>query len=292
VLEPEHLIGRSPVCTLVLEEACVSSQHAVVRWMGDVWELRDLASRNGTFIDGVRLQSPDAKRLVRRSVVAFGQEHVAWEVLDDTPPQVMAVPLAGGEPVLMEGDLLPLPSDEEPLVTLYRGQDGTWRAEWPDQATEIVHNGQTMEIGGRSWRFWCPESLARTAVPDQSEPPSRVRMKFSVSRDEEHVALQVDSGGKAYDLGTRGHNYLLLTLARHRLEDRERGLPETSCGWIYQDELLDALDVTAQQLNIDVFRIRKQFAEIGVRDPASIVERRPRTRQLRLGTPMIEIAQI
>jgi hypothetical protein len=292
VLEPEHLVGRSPVCTLVLDHACVSSQHAVFRWMGDVWEIRDLGSRNGTFIDGNRLRSPDAKRVMRRNVIYFGHESVAWEVVEDTAPQVMAVPLAGGDPVIMEGDLLPLPSDEEPLVTLYRGTDGVWRSEWPDQATEIVHNGQTLEIGSRLWRFWCPESLARTAVPDQSDQARQVRLRFSVSRDEEHVGLHADTGGAPIDLGTRGHNYLLLTLARHRLNDRQSGLPETSCGWIYQDELLDALDVTAQQLNIDVFRIRKQFAELGLRDPAGIVERRPRTRQLRLGSSLIEITTL
>jgi hypothetical protein len=46
------------------------------------------------------------------------------------------------------------------------------------------------------------------------------------------------------------------------------------------------------QLNIDVHRIRKQFAEVGVLDAANIVERRPRTRQLRIGTGRLSIIQL
>jgi hypothetical protein len=44
------------------------------------------------------------------------------------------------------------------------------------------------------------------------------------------------------------------------------------------------------QLHIDVFRIRKHFGERGVIDAANIVERRPRTRQLHIGTAHISIA--
>jgi hypothetical protein len=43
------------------------------------------------------------------------------------------------------------------------------------------------------------------------------------------------------------------------------------------------------QLNIDVFRIRRHFAAAGIAGAAGIVERRPRTQQLRIGTPHLEI---
>jgi hypothetical protein len=46
------------------------------------------------------------------------------------------------------------------------------------------------------------------------------------------------------------------------------------------------------QLNIDVFRIRKQFSLLGVIDAASIVERRPGTHQLRIGTGAITITKL
>jgi hypothetical protein len=46
------------------------------------------------------------------------------------------------------------------------------------------------------------------------------------------------------------------------------------------------------QLNIEVFRIRRQFAAAGVVDAANIVERRPRTRQLRIGTGRVSITTL
>jgi len=117
-------------------------------------------------------------------------------------------------------------------------------------------------------------------------------LSFSVSRDEEHVELQVRCGGRTFDMGARTHNYLLLTLARRRLADAAEGTPETSCGWIYQEDLAHDPSMAPPQLNIDVFRIRKQFAAIGVIDAANIIERRPRTRQLRIGTALITVAEL
>ena len=58
---------------------------------------------------------------------------------------------------------------------------------------------------------------------------------------------------------------------------------------MYQEDLLDALRVTATQLNIDVFRIRQHFARAGLHDSLNVVERRPRTKQLRIGTGALEV---
>ena len=49
-------IGRLPECDLVLSQSIVSGQHAILRSEdGQQWFLEDLNSRNGTFIDGVRV---------------------------------------------------------------------------------------------------------------------------------------------------------------------------------------------------------------------------------------------
>jgi hypothetical protein len=117
-------------------------------------------------------------------------------------------------------------------------------------------------------------------------------LSFSVSRDEEHVELQVTNAGRTHNLGAHSFHYLLLTLARRRLADAAAGLSETSCGWIYLEDLAHDPSMLPPQLNIDVFRIRKQFEAIGVADPAGIIERRPRTRQLRIGVGRISIVRL
>jgi pSer/pThr/pTyr-binding forkhead associated (FHA) protein len=48
-------LGRSRDCDCVLAEPSVSRRHAELRRDGESWLLRDLGSRNGTRVNGVRL---------------------------------------------------------------------------------------------------------------------------------------------------------------------------------------------------------------------------------------------
>lgn len=48
-------LGRSRDCDCVLAEPSVSRRHAELRREGERWLLRDLGSRNGTRLNGVRL---------------------------------------------------------------------------------------------------------------------------------------------------------------------------------------------------------------------------------------------
>jgi hypothetical protein len=60
---------------------------------------------------------------------------------------------------------------------------------------------------------------------------------------------------------------------------------------VYQDDLSRALNVTGNQLNVDIHRIRKQLGGLGLADPAAIIERRPRSGQLRIGVSDIIITR-
>lgn len=51
-------IGRSPSCTLVLEDEYASSRHAQLTPSSSGWVIEDLGSRNGTFVDDERLTEP------------------------------------------------------------------------------------------------------------------------------------------------------------------------------------------------------------------------------------------
>lgn len=55
-------IGRGSSCDLVVSDASVSTLHALVERLGDRWVVRDLASRNGTFVNTERLWGDRALR--------------------------------------------------------------------------------------------------------------------------------------------------------------------------------------------------------------------------------------
>jgi hypothetical protein len=293
-LEAEHVVGRAPGCATRINERYVSAQHAIVRWTGTGWELRDLSSRNGTFLNGSRVSAGHEYTLAKGAKISFGKTLAEWELIDDGPACAMAVPVQGGDPTLADGDLLALPSQDHPEATIYRNTDGSWVLEQADDSITPITNLQLFEIHGRSFKFCCPENSRKTSLADSylDNEVRQLQLIFSVSSDEEHVQLHASLGSTSLDLGSRSHNYLLLTLARRRLDDAAAGLPETSCGWLYLEDLAHDPSMSGSQLNIDVFRIRKQFAALHVVDAAQIIERRPRTRQLRIGTGRISIVRV
>ncbi len=297
VLEPEHIVGRAPApgCSQTLQQGYVSAVHAVFRWTGGGWELRDLNSRNGTYLDGQRIQPAGSLPVKLGSRIGFGTRTREWEIVDANGPEVMVVPLGGGDPVCLCGEMIPLPSHDDPVATIYRDADGSWVLEQPDEPVLPLGNGHVFEAAGRVWRFSCcdlgPGTLAASGLDGALArvEVELVRLAFAVSRDEEYVQLRATCADREMDLGAHSYHYLLLTLARRRLQDAAQGLPDTSCGWVDVEDLARDPSMAPPRLNIDVFRIRDLFGKVGVMDAFKIVERRARPRQLRIGTRHISI---
>ena len=271
-LEPQHIVGRTtpPACSQTLDQPYVSGVHAVLRWTGLGWELKDLNSRNGTFLDGRRIDPSRALELRRGARIGFGKPAEEWELVDAGAPEVMAVPLDGGEPARMDGEMIPLPSSGDPQATIYRTADGGWALERADELVISVQSSEIFNAVGRLWRFCCADMSSSTMAPSEAHPHlasvhvARAHVFFDVSRDEEHVDLRVVSGGDPIDLGARAPNYLLLTLARRRVADAAHGLLDTACGWTDVEDLARDPTMAPPRLNIDVFRIRQMFEGIGL----------------------------
>ncbi len=296
VLEPEHLVGRSARASLQVDESYVSGAHATLRWVQNGWELKDLGSRNGTFVDDVPIKPGHAFWLSQGNRISFGSVEQTWEIIDDSPPKVMVVPLDGpAAPLFAEGDILALPSQDDPQAMVFRASDGTWCLEREDEIVPLSSN-ELFEAAGRHFRFSCPDLVAETWTHGwpggATAAIATLHLVFRASKDEEFVEIEAVLGRRTESLGSRLHNYLLLLLARRRIDDKARNLPDTSCGWVYQDELVDALRISPEHLNIDIFRIRRQFASLGVSDAANIVERRPRTKQVRIGVASLSVRTV
>ncbi len=301
VLESEHFIGRvgPPKCSLTLREAEVSGVHALLRWTGAAWEVKDQGSRNGTFVDGARLENGKSREVQRGCRLAFGTEANEWEVVDDSAPAVMAVPLDGGEPRVLEDGLVALPSPEEPRFTIYRGTDGRWLLEngGSFETTALIH-AQTFQAAGRLWRFCSPTQAAPTVEnPRRLEfaveafSVRKMHLTLSVTQNQEYVEARVTQDGRELSLGTSVYLYLLVILARQRIQDATAGVRDSACGWVDYEGVADPIMESSAQLALGVHRVRKLFLKAGFGDGAQIIERRA-GRLIRIGTSQVTVVTI
>ena len=58
-----HVIGKSPDADIFADNPYVSRSHAQISVNGEYFEIRDLGSKNGTYLNGVRLTDSDRSRL-------------------------------------------------------------------------------------------------------------------------------------------------------------------------------------------------------------------------------------
>jgi pSer/pThr/pTyr-binding forkhead associated (FHA) protein len=55
--QPQTVIGRARTATIVIDSLAVSRSHAVLTVDGEQVTVRDTGSKNGTYVDGVRLDT-------------------------------------------------------------------------------------------------------------------------------------------------------------------------------------------------------------------------------------------
>ncbi len=279
-----HLVGRSPPCQLLLDRPQVSGVHAELVWDGSRWVVQDLGSRNGTFVDGRRLDPGERGSLTVGSEITFGTQEERFSVTDTAAPRLMAR-ATDGRVVFAEADMLSLPSEDDPQATVLSDASGHWTLETAEE-TRKVEDQDTVTAGGLLWTVHIPDVITNTR--DIEDIPLRLdelTLELFVSRDEEHVGCRVLHGESRSELDARAHMFLLLTLARARISDREQAtLPASEHGWVHREDLVDMLKIDAQLLNLWVHRARQQLRQVGVADAARAIERRSGTRQLRLGT--------
>lgn len=290
VLWADYLVGRAPDAGLRLEHDSVSWRHASLRWNGNAWELQDLGSLNGSFVNDRKLEAGKRALLRAGDKVRFGNDAASWLVVDADPPEAVAVAVDDGQRVTPDGGLIALPHPENPEVSIYRSAEGVWIAEGPD-GTWHPERDEIVVAGGRAFRFEPGGAVHATTGPRPARmSPISIALEFAVSRNEEEVEIAIVHGANRVALRPRAHSYLLLTLARARLADMDNPeLTPASHGWVDQARLLKMLATTPAQLALDIYRARRQFDDAGVLDAAQIVERRATSRELRIGIDQMKI---
>jgi len=289
VLTARHVVGRASTCQLRVMQPEVSGLHAELRWDGERWFVQDLGSRNGTFVGGTRISPGERAPVFEGSQIAFGDEGERYRVVEVRPPCLMAL-APDGRSVLAEANLLCLPSDDNPEVTVFEDAQGRFMLDDAD-GSRLLGEREVIVVGDTSWTLYPPTASDRTQdIDGRPLPLESITLEFVVSRDEEYIGVSMSHDRGTEVLEPRAHAQLLLTLARLRLADCEReGLSESEHGWVHRDDLLEALGIDMQLLNLWVFRVRQQLIKTGVRDAGSIIERRSGTLQLRIGVSQLAV---
>lgn len=286
-LASRTLVGRAAHCSIQLDDARVSNEHAALSWGVGRWVLRDLGSTNGTWSDGELVGPGKDVALIVGDDLAFGDPTMLWQLEDDRAPEPMVTPAAGGEAVVLHEGVIAVPDPESAIFWILRGADGRWMLETEDRVTAIRPDS-VFEVAGAAWRFSCPSQWQPTARTQKLRLVQESVFRFAVSPDEERVVLIVDAGEERVLLGQINAFYLLLILARHRIE-QQASEPAEECGWIHRERLMRMLRCGEQQLNVWIHRIRSRFANAGFLDYASVIERRDGTGQLRIGARISRI---
>jgi pSer/pThr/pTyr-binding forkhead associated (FHA) protein len=290
VLLPNQLIvGRGDACDLRLGVPSVSATHAMLRWRGLEWVLGDLGSRNGTYLNGRRLDATRRGSLLLRAgdEIAFAEREEAWTVVDVGPPRPFLVPDDGSPPIpLSESELLPLPATVGAHGYLFC-ESSVWKYEDVGGQVATVRAGEPLRVGGVAFRLHLPGPAAETPLvlsPMVDRALEEVSLDIHVSSDEETAAVTAISGEDRLELPARAHLYLLAHLARQRLAGAEASAQGEE-GWISVDEACRDLALpTAEALAVSVFRCRKDFETLGIREATRLVDRAKRG-LLRIGIP-------
>jgi hypothetical protein len=287
-LDGRSLVGRSHVAAVKLTAKRASNEHATIVWDGLQWTLRDLTSRNGTRVNGSMLTG-QSWRLTKGDEITFGDPEESWCWLDGNAPVARAT---GDDGTVIEAQngLLLLPNDDAPKASV-AVREGQWEVDL-DGTPRCVADGESCAVDGVRFVLRLPtpdpaSDLTRTCQGQGSAP---ARICFQVSSDEEHVVIEFATSLGAGSLSARSFNYMLLVLARARVEDKRLGCRDDDAGWLYSQDLARKLNTSVENLNVDVHRARRAVGELGVMDhPANIVERRRTTGQIRLGFSSITL---
>lgn len=262
-LLPQHIIGRHPTSSnTVITTPDASRTHATIAWDGEFWQLMD-SSTNGTFVNGKRLNRGEGHRLHQNDEIRFASSSAEiWQLLDCDEPKSLLIPEKPGLPTIVLDDIAVLPSEESPEVTLYMSPLGHWVCE-SQSGISTLESGDRVGTNDCIWRFVEAMPCAETIqIEEQTVTRAdEVEIHFDVSQNEEHVAAKLKLPEAELNLGERTHHYLLLMLARKRLEDIKTGIAENERGWMEKEQLGKLLGMSETHINIQVYRFRKQLVK-------------------------------
>jgi hypothetical protein len=282
-------IGRGPGNDLRLADPMVSQHHTVVSIEGDALVVRDLGSRNGTFVNGERLTG--AARVGPGDVVGLGPDtrvEIQREGSDEAPlgASLCVEDVTAGISVGIVGDrfyigssptsdvLLP---DAPPIAAVLMVHPGHEIWLGMSETERPVAIGEPFDVRGRE--FVVRESAAdahTTAVPVGDRYGYRLEARLDGPLGPT-ATLTDESTGLTYVVDTENRAVMLYLLARQVVTDRANGVRLDDVGWCDDDDIRTGVwgrgATEDNRLHVLVYRVRAELEKAGF-DPWFIEKKR------------------
>lgn len=297
LLFTDQTIGRDPRCTNVLRGDAVSRFHARIRWNGNQWTVKDLGSRNGTYINGRRKATGESHRMQVGDRLLFGDRNEEYLFADESEPSSCLVTYdkQGNETQILLSHLLPLPSEERPLCTIFSGNDNIFYFENETGDILPLEHGQQIIVDATVYQTVLangpndsPQTLKEELLLRDAQ--EEVHLDIAVAPDEESAEVIVHIGDSKHILQPKVHFYLLAHLARIRASQTPSPVApslesrEDSNGWVDCEVICDDLLINREHLAQQVFRVRQDFKKCHPVIAERIIDRRLRGK-VRIGFP-------
>ncbi|CAG0944325.1 partial Sensory transduction protein regX3, partial [Anaerolineae bacterium] len=144
-INPTTTLGRSPQCDVYIPDARASRRHAQIEWDGETCALSDLASANGTLLNGRRIITAHALRdgdqiEIASAVLTFRDPAATFRATDFP---LLVVDAASGEMWVNRQPITLSPKEQLLFDLLYRcagnviTKQQIAEAVWPEYAAEV-----------------------------------------------------------------------------------------------------------------------------------------------------------
>lgn len=81
------VIGSRPDCDIIVDQPTVSGRHCQIQFEDGQWQVKDLDSTNGTWVDGVRIEA--VRDIDRGTPIRLGQTvYLDWQQVPSTEPEI------------------------------------------------------------------------------------------------------------------------------------------------------------------------------------------------------------
>jgi len=279
-------VGRSPDCTLVVDDPEVSGRHCVL-WVehGVPW-IRDLDSRNGTFVGDTRVGR--AMPLTDGAVIRAGHfvAKVSCATFIPAPRRAFALQdEATGVKYVLGGARFRIGPDEGADLRLPIGESITLLVHDTEVSVgdEELAAGAALEIGDVTLRL-VEVSSERAATVDAEDQLYTYLVTVDLNGHTGPEAIVADpAGGLSHTLDATNRAILLYVLAKRWHADQEASVPRSQRGWCNDDDLIigvwgrAALADGGGKLKALLHRVRAELKDAGF-DPWFLEKKRGHTR--------------